>query len=776
MRFSLRLMLPVIVCIALVSGLFAYYQEQEQERALHKELDQRASLAAQNLADALQPLLEKNSSATELRKALIRFSTRERIVGAAIFDDSGKAAAVTDRLPAALESTFPALTQKSDSESPEGRGSFLTLGVKYYHAQVLAMLRADSKEMTLVVFHDADFIREQSAVIWRETLIHVSLEVLLIVLITFLIIRWSLMSPISKSVKWLKALRSGKPGELAPPRSELLGPLAKEMENVVKSLQEARASAEREAHLRETAESLWTSERLSVHVRKRLKQRRMVVVSNREPYIHTRQNGNLEIMIPASGLVTALEPILRSCDGTWIAEASGDADRETVDEHDRLRVPPADPQYTLRRVWLSREEENGYYFGFANEGLWPLCHIAHTRPIFRSENWEHYQQVNRKFADAVLEEIADTQKPFILVQDYHFALLPRMIKKARPDARVAIFWHIPWPNAEAFGICPWERELVDGLLGADLVGFHIQNHCNNFLETVDHAVECRIEWEGYTVNRAGHLTRVRPFPISIEFSDARNENDNRESPYIDRAALLAGVGVQAQYMGVGVDRVDYTKGILERFRGIERFLEKYPYYQGKFTFVQIGAPSRMQIKRYLELYADVELEANRICRRFQTNQWKPIVLLKRHHTHQEIERFYRASDLCLVTSLHDGMNLVAKEYVAARDDERGVLILSRFAGASRELHDALIVNPYDNELIAEAIHTALEMPPAEIERRMQNMRRTVREHNIYRWAANLISELADIRIAPHAPAAKIASPPRTEIDGAPRVEIDASQL
>jgi alpha,alpha-trehalose-phosphate synthase [UDP-forming] len=765
MRFSLRLMLPVIACLALVSGLFAYYQEQDQEQALHQELDQRASLAAQSLADALQPLLDRNASATEMRRALNRFSTRERIVGAAIFDDSGKSVAITDRMPASLQNAFPALTPKIDPDNPEGSGTFLTLGTRYYHAHTLSMRRADGKAMELAVFHDAGFIREQSAVIWRQTLIHVSLEVLLIVLITFLIIRWSLMSPISKAAQWLKALRSGKSGEVSAPRSELLGPLAKEMEGVVKSLYEARAAAEREAHLRETAESLWTSDRLSVHVRKRLQQRRLVVVSNREPYIHTRQNGNLEIMIPASGLVTALEPVLRSCDGTWIAQASGDADRETVDEHDRLRVPPAEPQYTLRRVWLSREQENGYYFGFANEGLWPLCHIAHTRPVFRSENWEHYQQVNRKFADAVLEEIADTQKPFILAQDYHFALLPRMIKNERPDARVAIFWHIPWPNAEAFGICPWERELVDGLLGADLVGFHIQNHCNNFLETVDHAVECRIEWEGFTVNRGGCLTRVRPFPISIDFTDGR-EAENRESPYVDRAALLAGVGVQAQYMGVGVDRVDYTKGILERFRGIERFLEKYPYFQGKFTFVQIGAPSRMQIKRYLELYADVESEANRICRRFQTNQWKPIVLLKRHHSHQEIERFYRASDLCLVTSLHDGMNLVAKEYVAARDDERGVLILSRFAGASRELHDALIVNPYDTDVIADAIHTALEMPAAEIERRMQAMRRTVREHNIYRWAANLISELAEIRLAPPSPASKAPAAAHVEIDAA----------
>jgi alpha,alpha-trehalose-phosphate synthase [UDP-forming] len=767
MRFSLRLMLPVIACIALVSGLFAYYQEQDQERALHSELDQRASLAAQTLADNLQPLMDRSVSANELRRALNRLSARERIFGAAIFDETGKALATTERLPIALEDAFPVLTPKIDPQNPDGNGIFLTLGPKYYHAELLSLRRADGKGMGLAVFHDADFIREQSAVIWRQTLIHVSLEVLLIVLITFLIIRWSLVSPISKAAQYLKALRSGKMGKIAAPRSELLRPLAKEMENVVKSLQEARAAAEREARLRETAESLWTSERLSVHVRKRLQNRRLVVVSNREPYIHTRQNGALEIMIPASGLVTALEPILRSCDGTWIAQASGDADREVVDEHDRLRVPPAEPQYTLRRVWLKKDEENGYYFGFANEGLWPLCHIAHTRPIFRSENWEHYQQVNRKFADAVLEEIADTQKPFILAQDYHFALLPRMIKKERPDARVAIFWHIPWPNAEAFGICPWERELVDGLLGADLIGFHIQNHCNNFLETVDHAVECRIEWEGFAVNRGGHLTRVRPFPISIDFNEDRSD-DNRESPYVDRAALLAGVGVAAQFMGVGVDRVDYTKGILERFRGIERFLEKYPNYQGKFTFVQIGAPSRMQIKRYLELYADVESEANRINRRFMNSIWKPIVLLKRHHSHQEIERFYRASDLCLVTSLHDGMNLVAKEYVAARDDDRGVLILSRFAGASRELHDALIVNPYDTELIADSIHTALEMPAAEIERRMQSLRRTVRDYNIYRWAANLISELAELRLAPPpSSATKAAAEPIVEIDAAP---------
>src|SRR5437899_1480782 len=536
----------------------------------------------------------------------------------------------------------------------------------------------------------------------------------------------------------MRTLRTGKivTSPAGFPDLDLLRPLAREMATLAESLTAARSAAEKEAHLRQAAESSWTAERLSVHVRSKLRDSRLFVVSNREPYSHVRQGKSVQAIVPASGLVTALEPVLRACDGTWIAHGNGDADRETVDGHDCLRVPPEEPRYTLRRVWLTKEEEEGYYYGFANEGLWPLCHIAHTRPIFRISDWEHYQKANLKFAEAVVEEMADMEEPVLLAQDYHFGLLPRLVKKARPDARVAIFWHIPWPNSEAFAICPWQRELLDGLLGADLIGFHIQSHCNNFLQTVDRTVESRIDWEHFAVNRERHRTVVKPFPISVEFTEAPGAVSEQESTYLERAALLRELGVEALFLGVGVDRVDYTKGILERFLAIERMLEKHPTYQGKFTFVQIGAPSRTHIKRYHDLLADVEAESERINWRFQTGNWKPIVFQKRQHSHQECQRYYRTADLCLVTSLHDGMNLVAKEFVASREDDQGVLILSTFAGGAHELSDALLVNPYDTVELANSIRHALEMQPRERHTRMQRMRTVVRERNIYRWAGN----------------------------------------
>jgi trehalose 6-phosphate synthase len=409
-------------------------------------------------------------------------------------------------------------------------------------------------------------------------------------------------------------------------------------------------------------------------------------------------------------------------------------------------VPPDQQHYTLRRVWLTKEEENGYYFGFANEGIWPLCHIAHTRPTFRSSDWEFYRQVNEKFAKAVLQEIGNASAPVILIQDYHFGLLPRLIKTARPDARVAIFWHIPWPNPEAFGICPWQKELLNGLLGADLIGFHIQAHCNNFLETVDQAIECRIEWERFAVNRNNHFTVVRPHPISVAFPEQAAETHHALPDWEVRAGILKELGPETIFLGVGVDRVDYTKGLIERFRGIERFLEKYPHYLKRFSFVQFGAPSRTTIKTYQDFFDKVGDEAKRINERFQADKWKPIVLHNQHHSHAQIDPYYRSADLCLVTSLHDGMNLVAKEFVASRNDEDGALILSQFTGASRELRDALLVNPYDVEQIAETIRRALEMTPEERQARMQRMRRTVKEHNVYRWAADLIAELAEIRL------------------------------
>jgi trehalose 6-phosphate synthase len=597
----------------------------------------------------------------------------------------------------------------------------------------------------IAIFHDVAYISAHRIALFRHALASVGIQTLLIICITLLIIHLSLRKPLARMAQWLRDQGAGGASNRKLPQEPIFGPIANEVAQLAASLNTARAAAEEEARLREAADSVWTPERLRVSVRNKLNGSRLFVVSNREPFEHIRRGNSIIGSVPASGLVTALEPVLRACDGTWVAQSTGDADREMSDALGRVRLPPDQPQYTLRRVWISKREEEGFYFGFANEGLWPLCHLAHTRPIFRAEDWKDYVSVNRRFASALLEEMEGHENPAVIVQDYHFALVPRMVKEARPDARVAIFWHIPWPNAEAFGICPWERELLDGMLGADLVAFHLQAHCNNFLETVDRALESRIDWERFAVNRSDHVTTVRPNPISVAFPSEGASVP--ESWSLERAALFGDLGIEASFMGLGVDRVDYTKGIPERFRGIERVLERYPSYRGKLTFVQIGAPSRTHIKRYQDLLAEVEHEAFRINNRFQTGKWKPIVFLNRHHSHAEIQRYYRTAHFCLVTSLHDGMNLVAKEYVASRVDEQGTLILSRFAGASQQLADALIVNPYDTDELAYAIHTALEMSPEEARARMRSMRCIVREHNVYRWAASLVHELVAIRLS-----------------------------
>ncbi len=744
MRMSLRLIFSLIIGITLVSFLFAFYQVRAEKRGLRNDLERRAEILAESLQEAFEPLLGKGSP-KNLRRLVERFGNKERLAGVAVYDHQGNAIAMTANLVGRLTSR-PSAVDRVSSQN-HGGGEFFTLGQAVMHVYALPLHRDAQVVGALAVFHDASYIEAQSARVWRDTFLYLLGQMLLIAFITLLIVRWSFTVPVARIAEWIRDLRAGRTLPRPNlPEEDVFKPLTQEVTHLARSLTAARASAQEEARLREAAESLWTAERLRVYVQGKLEDNRLFAVSNREPYEHVHRGSSVEAIVPASGLVTALEPILRACDGTWIAQGAGDADRESVDEHDRLRVPPEDPQYTLRRVWLNKEEEEGYYFGFANEGLWPLCHIAHTRPIFRAEDWEYYQKVNQKFAQAVLDEMAGTEQPALLVQDYHFALLPRLMKQKRPDARVAIFWHIPWPNPEAFGICPWQRELLDGLLGADLVGFHIQSHCNNFLETVDRALESRIDWERFAVNRRGHFTLVRPFPISVAFTETPARSSPSQYPYMDRAALFKTLGVQAAFLGVGVDRVDYTKGIPERFRGVERFLEKCPIYQGKFTFVQIGSPSRTYIKRYHDLQEEVEAEADRINLRFQSGDWKPIVFLKRHHSHREIEPFYRAAHLCMVTSLHDGMNLVAKEFVAAREDEQGALILSRFTGAVRELRDALIVNPYDTEQLAEAIRFALEMDPDERRARMRRMRQVVKDHNIYRWAANLIAELSQIRL------------------------------
>jgi trehalose 6-phosphate synthase len=488
----------------------------------------------------------------------------------------------------------------------------------------------------------------------------------------------------------------------------------------------------------------WTPQRLKQTLSRFLHGEKVVILANREPYIHERRDdGTTEVMRPASGLVTALEPVMQACTGVWVAHGSGSADRETADRNGRIWVPPGENSYVLRRVWLSKEEEKGYYYGFANEGLWPLCHIAHTRPMFRRDDWIHYRNVNERFANAVCAEV-DSDDPIIMVQDYHFALVPGLIRERLPKATVITFWHIPWANAEGFGICPWSKELLDGLLGSSLLGFHTQVHCNNFLDSVDRFLEARIDRGLNAVVQQGRTTRVRPYPISLEWpvrwlkttpSVAECRADVFQELRLRDDALL----------GVGVDRLDYTKGIEERLLTVERLLERYPQFRGRFTFVQLAAPSRSIIERYRQLDETVAQVAARVNERFGTETYRPIILLRAHHEPPKLFRYYRAADLCYVSSLHDGMNLVAKEFVAARDDERGVLLLSQFTGAAIELAEALIVNPYDLEGASTAFATALHMSIEEQADRMRSMRSFLSEFNVYRWAGRMLMDASRLR-------------------------------
>lgn len=488
----------------------------------------------------------------------------------------------------------------------------------------------------------------------------------------------------------------------------------------------------------------WSPDTLRKILADELPGAQVIVVSNREPYIHNEtKDGGVELVVPASGLVSALEPITRACAGTWIAYGGGTADRTVVDGNDRVQVPPGHPSYTLRRVWLSDDEYQGYYLGFANEGLWPLCHIAFTRPIFRESDWEAYEAVNRKFAETVVAE-ARNERPIVLVQDYHFALLPRMIRERLPEAIVITFWHIPWPNSEVFSICPWRERILDGLLGSSIVGFHTQFHANNFTESVDRFMESRIERADAAISYGGQVTLVHSYPISIEWPvellNALPSVEECRMRVRKRFRIPAGAK-----LCVGVERLDYTKGILDRFHALEELFIRHPEMVGKVVFLQIAAPSRGTLPAYKQLHEECLRCAEELNQRYGSESYRPVVMVAEHHSQAAVYELYRAADICLVTSLHDGMNLVAKEFVASRDDEQGVLLLSTFAGASRELLEALIVNPYDAAMMSEAMLQALIMGPDEQHERMRRMREIVRDNNVFRWAGSMLLDAARLR-------------------------------
>ncbi len=745
MKITIRLVVSLVLMVGLVAAGFSFYQVREERIRLTSDLERRSIILAESIQESVVPLIRADSP-EKLNLLVQRFGKRERFQGIAVHDTRGQVLASTIDLEAQIPGAVPQVARVLAESHPAG--SFLHVANRRVYLYTSPLFLEEKPIGVLTLFHDASYIDVRLEEIWRHNLIRFLILFVLVVAITLIVVRWSITGPIAQVAGWMRDLRTGKTGTVKPtglPKMDpALDPLISEASRMAKSLAIARARVEKASSLLARTEPPWTADRLRAHMRAELGGKKLYLVSNREPYMHEKDGTGIRCIVPAGGLVTALDPVMRVCDGLWIAHGSGDADRETVDGSNKLRVPPKEPAYTLKRVWLTKEEEDGYYYGFANEGLWPLCHITHNRPEFRLEDWAHYRKVNEKFADALLTEITGEEAPLVLVQDYHLALLPSLIKEKRPDAKVAIFWHIPWPNPEAYGICPWHQEILQGMLGSDIIGFHIQFHCNNFLETVDRFLESKIDWEHFSVTRGGHTTLIKPFPISVDFELPSGAPVSETWPA--KEDLLRMLGIEVEYLGVGVDRIDYTKGIPERFRAIERFFEKNPEYLGRFTFVEMGAPSRTHIKKYRDLMVEIEEAVEKINWRFQTKTWRPIVFLKAHHTHEAIAPYYRASDLCMVTSLHDGMNLVAKEFVAARDDEDGVLILSQFTGASRELKDAVIVNPYDIEQMADAIRLSLGMPPAERRDRMGRMRETLLEYNIYRWAGKLIAELARLRL------------------------------
>ena len=730
MPLSLRFVVPLALALAAIAYAVVPLVDRLTFQWFVRDLDARGALIAQTAQEPLAQLLAEPKGA---RPKILRYFQRimhgERIFALGFCNRAGRLEYASPGFPGAV---------RCPPRADAPRSWVLDLRDGPIHVSANPISGDTGALGDLMIVHDMSFIERRSADTKKYVLWLFAGIVGVVALITVVIAEISWRG----WVAGLKALLSGEtllrsPLGLANTSPELQ-PIARDLQALVRDLEAERSG-------RDESQTSWGPEALRRILRQDLKGDEVLIVSNREPYVHVRRKDDnvIEIQRPASGLVTALEPIVRACSGTWIAHGAGSADRDTVDKNDHVMVPPEHPAYRIRRVWLSPEEEQGYYYGFANEGLWPLCHIAHTRPTFRAPDWEHYRNVNRRFAEIVADE-AHTDDPIILVQDYHFALLPRMVRERLPRATIITFWHIPWPNPEAFGILPWREEVLDGLLGSSILGFHTQFHCNNFFDTVDRFLEARVDRETFSISYGGDTTEVRRYPISIEWPPAALQLQPAVAECRARVRERLGISPGIK-LGVGVDRLDYTKGILERFSAIERLLELEPRWIGQFSFIQVAAPSRSSIPEYQSLDARVRELAGRINERFGRPGYQPILLKIEHHDAAQVYELYRACEVCLVSSLHDGMNLVAKEYVAARDDEQGVLILSQFTGAARELAEALIVNPYDFEQNAAALHLALTMSPEEQRVRMRSMRSLVQEFNVYRWAGRMLIDAARMR-------------------------------
>jgi trehalose 6-phosphate synthase len=763
-RLQARFLLPLLLAMIAAAYVALPLMDRMTLRWFARDINARGVLVANALSDSVGDAMLSGHS-DRLKRLFDRTAQDERLFAIGLCDAKGRVLQHTDSFPASLScssalvvaqqteprlnlaggplyvSAHPVLADGQIAPSSDSSTSAASLAVPSANT---AVVNAGSSIGTagaepvlvghLILLHDLGFIDRRSQDTRRYMIGFIAALGFVLALITMVVAQLSWRG-------WVNGVRAILRGEgmanpLLPPPE--LAPFVEDLRTRLRDLED-------EYRRSQGPEVAWTAERLRNLLHTQLHGDQVIVVSNREPYIHEHGADGIVVKRPASGLVTAVEPVMRACSGTWIAHGSGGADRAVVDAQDRVAVPPGHQDYWLRRIWLSPEEEQGYYYGFANEGMWPLCHVAHVRPVFRESDWEAYRAVNQRFADAVVAE-ARSHDPVVLVQDYHFALLPAMIRERLPQATILTFWHIPWPNPESFGICPWRREILQGMLGSTILGFHTRFHCKNFLETVDRYLEARIEHEHSIISYGDKETFVESYPISIEWPtpDATADwpsGDECRRRVIERMGLPANACI-----ALGVDRFDYTKGILERLNAVERLLEKWPHWVDRFVFVQVASPTRSMLDEYRHFRERVEGLVGRINARFGRPGYQPVHLLAEHHEHDALLELYRACNVCVVTSLHDGMNLVCKEFVAARDDEQGVLILSRFAGAARELTEALIVNPYHVEETADALNCAATMSPAEQRERMASLRTTVGEFNVFRWAGRMLADAGRWRL------------------------------
>ena len=721
----LRFVLPVAFASCVVAYFGLPYIERLLAEWFRSDVELRAQLVMHSMEEPITELVEKGNE-WRLRAYLAKITADERLLAVLVCRTDGSTLFKTDRAPTAISCDAASMPNSTPTRIVQLPSGSVQISRFDFDSAVPTPFR-------VLMLHDLSFVDRRQRTARDFVLVFVGISVLLLALLVVLV-AWLQLR------RWVEVLIGDIRGkrfrdDAKSPRSSM--PI---LSQVRKALAEAEAQQRLEIDFREN----WTPQALRQVVRDHLHSAQVIIVSNREPYIHNFDADHRPVMqVPASGMVTALEPVMRACSGVWVAHGAGTADRETVDRYDQIQVPPDDPAYTLRRVWLTDAQEQGYYYGFSNEGIWPLCHLAYVRPAFRAGDWRAYEEVNAKFAEVVAAE-SHTDSPVILIQDFHFALLPQLIRKKIPKATIALFWHIPWPNAETFGVCPWKREMLLHMLSADILGFHTRYHCQNFLDAVDRFVECQIDHEHFTVTLQGHVCRVAPYPISIEWPP------RWLALLPDVAACRAAIRQRHRIgpevcIGLGVERWDFTKGIIERFHALEVLLDKNPRHRGRICLLQVAAPSRGQLPAYQALQQHTYSEVERINNKFAEGDWHPIVLIDEHQEPVRVFELYRAADFCLVNSLHDGMNLVAKEFVAARDDEDGVLILSTFAGASRELPEAVLINPFDVTETAEAMETAMRMGRDERRNRMSLMRRTVKENNVYRWAGRMLMDAARIR-------------------------------